>query len=254
MRDIEKLYSDLYDAANVESGYRLNKNRCYFNELSHFVGMKGSKFDEQGVRLLIVGRAVNGWGTIAAASAECFAQQAVSQMEDHFKWVHFDNGSLRNDDKDGNWYWLSKSPFWRVSKQIWMAISDNTVFVDQEDDRWVDHIAWTNLYKIAPKETGNPTTTMCNKQLGVCKEILLAEIAHYKPTHILLVTGYRYWFDAFEDIFTGSTQPVKLISGHAETTFCHNDIKIVVACRPERKNEQQYVEDVLSAFGALNDV
>ena len=36
MENIKKAYSDLFVSANLPQGYRLNKTKVYFNQLSHF--------------------------------------------------------------------------------------------------------------------------------------------------------------------------------------------------------------------------
>ena len=102
MNKLHTLYQELYNAANSESGYRLNKQKVYFHQLSHFAGMKGGYYDEQKVKLLIVGRAVNGWGNFSANTTQEFASQAISAMETKcFDWVEFDDcGALRNNKKD----------------------------------------------------------------------------------------------------------------------------------------------------------
>ena len=142
-----------------------------------------------------------------------------------------------------------------------MGISENFDFEDSEQNRWVDYVAWTNLYKIAPLDTGNPTTTMMKKQLTACKNILKAEIELFSPTHILFITGYEWWFENFKDIFDINFGNIKKneYRGNnknlffAETNALTSDgIKIVVACRPEFRDENLYVKDVINSFNCLH--
>lgn len=258
MKLFEKGYEELYEKTNLPKGYRLNKNNVVFEQLSHFVGMKGKKYDDQKIRLLIVGRAVNGWGQLDSSSKEAFASDANKKMQsDNFKWIVCENGKLRNDYQDnGEYYWLNDSPFWRTSKKIWMNISNNPDFQDTKNDKWVDYIAWTNLYKIAPKDTGNPTTAMAKNQLSACKNILKAEIEKLDPTHILFVTGYE-WFESFSDIFDVEFKNVKRneYRGENKNSFfaeasvtTSNGTKIVVSCRPEFRDENSYVDDVTASL------
>lgn len=212
---------------------------------------------------MIVGRAVNGWGNIKATSAESFSENAIKRFEyDHFDWIACENGVLRNNElEDGKYYWLNDSPFWRANRKIWMGITGNLDFVDSEQDRWVDYIAWTNLYKIAPKLTGNPTTAMKKKQLEACKKILKSEIEILKPTHILFVTGYYWWFEDFKDFYDIEFSDIKQNEyrsdkkneNFAETSATTKDgIKVVVACRPEFRDETLYVEDVIKSLKPEN--
>lgn len=265
MEKFKKGYEELYKSANITQGYRLNKQKVYFNELSHFVGMKGNKYDVQAVKLLIVGRAVNGWGTFGnLLCADDFSEEAVEKFEKNiFDWVVYDGekNTLRNDYlEEGEYYWLNDSPFWRTNKKVWMKLSNHPDFKDSENDRWVDYIAWTNLYKIAPQKTGNPTTTMSKRQLSACKDILKAEIEKFNPTHILFVTGYEWWFEEFSDVFgIGLFDKDKIKKNEyrgenknnffAEaSTVTAGGVKIVVSCRPEFRDENSYIKDIINAF------
>ncbi|MCM1245839.1 MAG: hypothetical protein NC293_09390 [Roseburia sp.] len=237
MERLQNAYKKLYLHMNTKEGYRLNGKTVFLKDLSHFVGCKGEKYDSSAVKLLLVGRAVNGWSQFSIDSAEEFAKDAVMQFEDEpLVWIYDEEkGCLGN----GNGYFLNKSPFWRTSREIWKKISNNVDHIDTANDKWTDYIAWTNLYKVAPQDGGNPTTTMRNDQLEACREILVAEVKALNPTHILFVTGYEGWFDEFEDIVHGDS------------------IKIVTACRPEFRNETDYVKDICEKFGIFhgkNDV
>lgn len=259
MKNIKDGYKKLFSDANIAEGYRCGGKRVSFKELSHFVGMKGKDYDKQQTRILIVGRAVNGWGSIKGDNAEEFSQKAIEMMQSEcFNWIVFDDGILRNDDlcEDG-YYYLSKSSFWRVARAIWMELSGNIGYEDNANHKWVDNIAWTNLYKIAPIDGGNPTEKMCQRQDSACKEILLAEIEEYKPTHILFITGYRYWFEWFRDVVGVELSEVKanVLRGanknenYVETYgVTGSGVKVVVACRPEYRNEGAYVRDIVNTF------
>lgn len=256
MINLENGYKKLFHDTNIPNGYRLNKTRFAFEQLSHFAGMKGTKYDDQKIRLLIVGRAVNGWGSLDISSPDKFAEHACNKIKnEHFNWIVSENGVLRNDFKSENgYYWLDKSSFWRVSKKIWETLTDNIDFKNSNDDKWTDYIAWTNLYKVAPADMGNPTTAMCRKQLDACKEILRAELEFFKPTHILFVTDYQWWFKDFEDVFDVNfiVNGINKYRGEKNNIFAEayattNDgTKVVVACRPEMRDEEAYVEDVLA--------
>ena len=100
---MKKLYSDLYES--------FDKNELA--KYAHFVSMAGEKFDKEKYKLLIVGRAVNGWGNLDVSSPEAFGEQAQTCFEETgFKWINFESESLCNFPKeDENTYYLSKSPF-----------------------------------------------------------------------------------------------------------------------------------------------
>lgn len=252
MRELfEKLFK-CFDAAKM-------------SEYSHFVSMKGCEYkDSNKIKLFVIGRAVNGWTQLCTDSACAFAEAAEAQFQaDGFTWIGKENGkffSKHEESKEAR-YFLSKSPFWRTIEQIWNKMNDND-FSIPVNARFFDYIAWSNLYKVAPKEGGNPSNCMCKAQLDICREILEAEIEAYKPTHILLITDYDKWFANegydFSEIFEeknriGSNYKNKFIyvEGTARYRFGEKMIPVVVSCRPERRNEEAFVKAVAGALTEL---
>ena len=253
---MKELYQRLY--ADTNTKYKYCKKLIGLNELSHFVAMKGSKYDQGDVHLFVIGRAVNGWETLPCESAEAFSGAAEREFNAAgFSWIA-NNGdsfySLHNIPEDGEpVYYLSKSPFWRTIEKIWRGLSGS------DDFRFVDHIAWSNLYKIAPKQSGNPTTTMCKRQFAACRDILDAEILAYNPTHILFITGYDWWYADptcdFSTLFRNNkrlgsnSQDASIYAeGTAEYSLDGRTIPVVIACRPETRDETAFTVDVLTAF------
>ncbi len=126
--------------------------------------------------------------------------------------------------------------------------------LNSEDSCFFDYIAWSNLYKIAPKESGNPSNCLCKKQLDVCREILKREIEVFDPTHILLITDYDRWFanegydfsELFETDRIGSNYADKsiFVEGTGTYTFGDKKIPVVISCRPEYRNETDFVKAV----------
>lgn len=127
----------------------------------------------------------------------------------------------------------------------------------QEEVRWVENIVWSNLYKVAPKEQGNPTTGMCRVQQVICRDLLREEIELYRPTHILLVTGWNWisWGD--ENSFLSLFEDVKQIDEKCVVGTAYFDlndekkIPVVITNRPEYLKNDQYVEEVLKWFAKI---
>lgn len=247
---ITETYRELFSAFNCTQ-YKVytkeGKKEVDFSKLSHFVAMKGKYFDDESCRLMIIGRAVNGWGSIAAENNIDFGEKANNTFNSKgFEWVITTNEVLSNEDGT---YKLSQSPFWRTAQGIWEQLSG------KQENRWIDYIAWSNIYKIAPPETGNPNNNMCKHQITQCRELLKTEIEIYKPTHILLVTGWHWWFDdeqyGIGSIFTdhkfiahNNRTNMTYVEGNAK----YNDIPVVVACRPEGRKENEYINQIVSSF------
>lgn len=257
MNELHKAYTMLFDYANIPSGYRYNKAIHDFSELSHFTGMRGKYYTNQPVRFLLVGRAVNGWMSMNTSNSTTFADNASNLFEsDHFDWIVWDDTAkrLRNDASNPDeYYWLNRSPFWRMGEQVWKSIASVPAIENSVEENWTDYIAWTNLYKIAPKDQGNPTQTMCNKQLKACQAILRAEISLLQPTHILFLTGYKGWFEDFAEIFDAEFSEVtenKYRGNEKNNVFVETyaitkeGIKIIVACRPDQRDESAMLMDI----------
>ena len=97
----------------------------------------------------------------------------------------------------------------------------------------------------------NPTKTMMKAQFPFCKKILEKEISDYKPTHILFITG-EWWASNEEMDFLKDFISIKkrvdndFVVSLGETIATH--IPVVIANRPEYKNEEMYVKQVIELF------
>lgn len=250
---MKELYSALYSEL---------ENSVNISELSHFVAMKGKLYNSlsspKDIRLMIVGRAVNGWTTLDVTSAETFGEAAQAAFNaEGFTWIDVSEDSLCNFPAEGEAkYYLSKSPFWRTCKGIWEKLTGRT------EKEWINYVAWSNIYKIAPKITGNPTTKICKAQISLCRRILQREIEAYRPTHILCITGFEWWFkdydnnvgiaELFSDInFLGRNTGINKQYVEATATYVFPDGKrspVVVTCRPEARPEIEFIAQTVEYF------
>ena len=162
------IYSKFYNIFNEQliSGHA--------EQLVPFVAAKGRNYSAQSIRLLLIGRAVNGWTSFeaeAADDARSFGEKAIQDYrKDIFEdWLELKNGVLWS--KHSSDYSLNKSAFWRTTRAIWGELSGQS-----PEGRWVDNIAWSNLYKVSPKVSGNPSNKICALQADLCHELLKAEI------------------------------------------------------------------------------
>jgi hypothetical protein len=191
--------------------------------------------------------------------------KAITFGNDRFEWISTTgvnpcNTVRKGIDRDPNSigdYLLSRSQIWNYSKSIW----DN-LFGRETDwnERWFENIVWSNLYKIAPHGGGNPAGRLQKKQKEACKELLKAEIDYFKPTHIFFATARDGWFDGFSSLFqTCQDVGTNVFSGKNKNEqyvevvgeYIYEDgqkAKIVVACRPEGRGKELYVNQVSSYF------
>lgn len=256
MPPISPYYTSLYQSL-TESGYAPS-------DYSHFIAMAGKEFlQSDAVRLMIIGRAVNGWERLNTGSAVAFGEEAEKLFHaEGFSWVAGEKENLYSthhlpEEKPS--YYLNRSAFWRVAKRVLEGL-----FPYPLTGRWIDYLAWSNLYKIAPLKTGNPKNKLCNLQAEDCRKLLAEEIERYQPTHILMLTGWN-WFqtghtNSFYKIFTDCQKrnsPKKGLANFVEGTAYfllseNRKIPVVVTCRPEAKKEKSFCKEVLEYFNKKN--
>lgn len=262
MTSMKRLYSELFEAFKGKA-FRWNKKQCTWNDFCHFVAMKGSQYDTSKLKFMVIGRATNGWHKITDESDIGEEAQKQFNCADGFdSWIVVNKyGNLRNNEKNEKtqkYYYLNRSSFWRTTKCVYMELSKI------KDANWVQHIAWSNLYKIAPNESedvaaGNPNRKMVRTQMEICKEILGEEINVYSPDYILFVTGWEWWFagdkktPGFDKILSGVKQESgnEFVVGKGICKLNDKNVKIVVTQRPEGKKENNYVNEILKCFNEL---
>lgn len=239
---IEPLKERMGNVENGLTGMPLMKGR-------HFAG---NMYQGKPLRILFVGRAVNGWCDIQPGSAEEIVNQIFASAMDtaqigQGKVCYVENG----EDKV---YYYNRSPFF----QLCHAVMAQFGF---END-WSEHLAWTNLYKISPYSGGNPNNKLIGETLNSCALILQKEIFCLRPTHIVFITG-GWWYkptgkrpaldeDSFirkigVDLFEDTSQ---IVIGSGISEEFHFNPNIVITQRPEsaKTSRIQHAHAILKAF------
>ena len=241
LHNIQTLYEQLLHAFDGKPNL-LACNCC------HFVSMKGTEYDSQSVKLLLVGRAPNGWKNLPIDSPEDFGTAALKEFDKiGFTWVvEKVNGHLYSGDKGK--YCLDKSPFWAYTHLIFNRLTEQ-----KHIGKWIEKIASTDLYKMAPMGK-NPEKKSIEIQIPVSIEILRYEIQHYLPTHILFVTGAE-WFkpfsticDSFEFLGNNVSRGKNKNNIYVEGKGRIGRAKVVVTCRPEYRPKDDFVNAVVESF------
>lgn len=285
MDELKKAYGKLFDSVNGtkwEKGfYETQKDAVY----TTFTAMQGNQYfmSKNSVgeefRFMLVGRAVNGWDEYRISPEEKmtkddFIESSILNLEnaeksivfgkDRFEWIDTSENRPRNTAREGidrgeikGDYKLSKAQIWSYTKDIWDSLyGEKTIW----SDRWFEKIVWSNLYKLAPREGGNPEDALQQLQLNACIDLLKAEIEYFRPTHIFFATGRDYWFDKFQCLFRDKKRKGTNISRgehknkeYVEMTakYIYEDgtvANVVVACRPESRAKVNYVEEVVATF------
>lgn len=243
--------------------YRCTQAQFPAEDYTRFVAIRGERYDAldggDDPRLMIVGRAVNGWDRerkrIEYDSPERFAESALACFRDNSRFTSEWQLESRENGRyscEASAYHLSRSRFWSDVGCIRRAMSHRT------DADWLRYIAWSNLYKVSPRHGGNPNGKLCRAQAEACVEILRAEIRLLKPTHILMPVGddwFSWRYGDFSGIFTDGSLCTAEMGTESlnreivKRVFGSGNLRMVVTCRPERCKRQAYVQAVLRAFG-----
>ena len=111
---ISDLYLRLYDACHDLPGF----SRC-----AHFVALRGKAYDSGDIRLMLIGRAPNGWGSLDSSTGYAFARAAEAQSRDTGRfdeWVDYRDGVMYSGrDSD---YCIEKKPFWTYAQEAWRTL------------------------------------------------------------------------------------------------------------------------------------
>ena len=151
-----------------------------------FFIQEGKNFQNSDKKILFVGKSVNGWVTDSTDIDILFygdseGKGKIVNRTDEMSWVV--NTVKRPNAKKKNVIPCKNSSFWRLIHFV-----TQTLLSKDESNEWYDYIAWSNLYKISPKN-GNPTEEMKKLQQEVCCKILDKEIEVLQPKFVVFLTS-----------------------------------------------------------------
>jgi len=135
-------------------------------------------------RLLVVGQAVFGWipdwrvadlGTPSGRAAILRETQlACYELADPMSWIEEHR--------------VRSSPFWRMVRRTVEALWPDSSL------KWFSHVAWTNLYPIAPNDVkGNPSGALLEAQTVPAARLLQAVADELDPVAVLVLGGPYWW-------------------------------------------------------------
>ncbi|WP_139031783.1 hypothetical protein [Candidatus Competibacter denitrificans] len=223
-------------------------------KITGFLSMSGHDCNNE---IMVIGRAVNGWDDGIYPNELRNQAFAINYAQKIF------DGSIEDPKYPGRcpmlwitrlWgvhtgYNTARSAFWRVIREV----VDGLEIANIHKPYWPSHIVWSNLYKIAPANGGNPGGALCNIQLQGCVELLKIEIATYRPRRILFLTGMN-WAEPFINAIHGnihsSINRFTQVETHGKAVTAGHQYTFVVASHPQGKPEVTWVNEVLQVFRA----
>lgn len=231
MTHIQQIYSALVNYCHASIKCYPEKQICVF---SMGIGKKNSR------KMLVVGRAPNGWGK---SINKCSLEDCQELLDSFIPTIYSTNLNWVDDCWGATkGYNTKKSAFWRVSKML----AKN--FVSDNKD-CIDHICWSNLYKISPEE-GNPSNRLKKIQFDYCVEILRSEINHSGAENVIFLTGYS-WASPFLKCLNIPNQIDSNPHTFIEFASSVEGVNYIVGQHPQGKPEKPHCDEIL---GALNNI
>ncbi len=236
---MKNLSSKLKD--NILPIYKELFEQNTFKDICTFTLQWGENFpQDKNKGILFVGKSVNGWITDDKNVENLFDKEnpnRIFEREDQMKWVDDFSGNIKG-------YNTNKSAFWRLIREIAHHYYPK---------KWYSHIAWTNLYKIAPWEGGNPSSQLQNQQQSYCFKLLKKEINILSPAYVIMLTSG--WEEPFiEEIKKEET--VKVISekewdSYKSTLLKIGNIKYIISPHPQGKVEEKHKNAIIQLLKTM---
>lgn len=236
----DQLYQELLLKIMEADAIDVNK------ELVAFYPMKGRSYDH---RLMIVGRALNGWKTVLNRSGT-----PTADIPDLFEKIKRNGQEIMVLDEQLDWVmksWVSRqgystkqSAFWRVVQKLVHKVYGKEVL------DWNHRIVWSNIYKIS-KRKGNPGKRLQSVLKEKSREMLLEEIRQLKPEVVIFLCGYKWVLKLFEPTalialeHQHSKQYVEFVGALKVPEL---SCKIVVAQHPQGKKESMLVDEIMESY------
>jgi len=227
------LYSHMIQAVRDEGiGY----------ETAKFCIQWGKEFPaEENEGILFYGRANNSWVTSSDSLEELFAEggeECIFARENQMAWME--------EDETESGYRPSRSALIRTMRNV-----ASEYYVD-----WSSHVAWSNLYKIAPWEGGNPNDELCDAEYEDCVEIMRKEIDFLSPRIVVMLTGYHWAKDFLVSMNAGQEPKYidKEVWGDYEAWAYRIDGRLfVVSEHPQGKPEAVHAEAIVNLIERNNN-
>jgi hypothetical protein len=254
--------SNEYDNLFQENIETFNKN-CNSKENEYCVFYPSFGIDRDGIcEFLIYGQAVNIWEPnfkpIECKDSSELIKHAYKfsnsfyENEKHnpLDWVNvfWSKNTYKNEVGDSKSkeafyepmdYQVFRSFFWQVT---YKTICEYLKLGYNSND-WTKKMVWSNLYKIAPANGGNPNNNEIEWQKEKSFELVKKEIDELKPKFIIVLTNDSWW-EEFRKYLNSKSLPIK--NEIITSVEKYNDFsKIIVTTRPFSGDSNNHVKAIL---------
>jgi len=190
---------------------------------------------------LFIGKAVNGWITDDQNVDTLFDKdnsERIFERNDQMEWVNNLSGNTKG-------YNTRKSAFWRLIMKVTSSYYPA---------KWYSNIAWTNLYKIAPWNGGNPNGRLQKQQKEYCFELLQNEINILSPEYIIMLTSGWEW--SFIN-YLNKGRKLNIVAEKKwrkyKTSLIEIEgVKYIISHHPQGKNEWEHKKAITELINTNN--
>lgn len=218
------------------------QKRLWSHEMTSCPIIVGSNYGKSPLRLLYIGRAVNGW---EFDWHEDTLEGLVNQVFSH----GFDVDSISTNPIQPDGYNFNRSPFWQLCRKLFE--------MKGETSDWSSRVAWSNLFKVAPYSRYNPDGKDIALQIKPCIDLIKKEIETYRPSHVVFVTD-TWWMEPtnYTNESFAKELGVTLFPNSTNTIVGHGTYlgaKLVVTKRPEtaKTSRLEHALQILNTFQSL---
>lgn len=202
--------------------------------------------------LMVCGRAPNGFGGSPDISPEDLNTEEARRRRVQ-RWE-----DSKSEHHDLDWvtdcwatpiegYRTRRSAFWRVTRRV----ANQICAAPFDDGAWSSYLAWTNLYHVAPRETGNPGERLKRLQRVACVRLLECDVMRFSPKRLLVLAGHDWASPFFRNGVTWSPDAA-FVQGSGRWTLPNGQsVAVVVARHPQGKREDVMTHDVVQEFKKL---
>lgn len=226
--ELKPLYRNLME-------HTMEYRESYSEALVAFAAQWGKDFPSAANDgILFVGRATNGWSNDDANVDNLFdGEGRIFNRPDQMVWV-------KEKEGDANWN-SNHSAFWRVVRGV-----ARNFYPDDE----LNHIAWSNLCKLAP-DGGNPSAGLFKAQMLDACDILNKEVEILSPKFVVLMTGIDM-ADNFISGLNGNEWPENQVvakedwAGYSATVFQIGQHYVILTEHPQGKGDKEHIDCLTS--------
>ena len=225
--------------------------------LSGSTSYEGKLYRESATRLMVVGRAMNGWEEDYSGCENVDdVTQKILDQDFQFSDIIKEDGISCDGRKN---YFYSRSNFWKLIHCVLQNYHEaNHEWYDPtKNANWNEKIVWSNLYEIAPRNSGNPEWKMIKPDMQNYIDIMKLKLVKYKPKRVLFVTDSNY-FEPWKRQPSFAKEFGVMLTDRAEGYVVgvgsYNGIRMVVCKRPDvygitGENIHQMAHEIMNAFG-----